>query len=165
MQGRKLPDSPFDGKPLGTAISEAFQWKISRRTPDRPRGRTLGTGPERIEIRARLRPGHTRERSASGTGRAASGRPRRCEESPAWQTQTHRALDATKSHESGAGGRGEGCFQNVSYPATGVASRGNRTLNRWGCLFSRGRFFKTQCDISWHSGRQSNCAERRAHLD
>ena len=124
----RFPDRwPFDGKPLGIESGEAFQWKVSRRTLDRSSGTSLGTKPERIEIRDRLRPRHTRGRSASGTDRAASGQPRRSEESPAWQTQTHRALDATKSHESGAGGRGEGCFQNVSYPATGVASRGNRT--------------------------------------
>ena len=164
MQGRKLQDSPIDGKPLGIAIGAAFQLKISRRTPNRPRGRTLGTGPERIEIRARLRPGHTRERSASGTGRAASGRPRRCEESPAWQTQTHRALDATKSHECGAREGGGACVQIISYPTTGVAGRGNRALNRE-LSGSPGPLFKTQCDVSWDSQRRSNCAERRARLD
>ena len=164
MQGRKSPDLPFDGKHLGMAISEAFQWKLSRRTPDRSRGRTHGTGPERIDIRACLRPGHTRERSASGTGRAASGRPRRCEESPAWQTQTHRALDATKSHECGAReGRGA-CFQIISYRTTGVARRGKRALNRE-LSGSPGPLFKTQCDVSWDSQRRSNCAERRARLD
>ena len=62
----------------------------------------LGSAPERIEIRDRLRPGHTKGRSASGTDQAASDQHRRGEESPAWQTHAQRALDATMSRESGA---------------------------------------------------------------
>ena len=48
----RFPDRwPFDGKPLGIESGEAFQWKVSRRTLDRSSGRSLGTKPERIEIR------------------------------------------------------------------------------------------------------------------
>ena len=138
----RFPDRwPFDGKPLGIDSGEAFQWKVSRRTLDRSSGGTFRTGPERIEISDRLRPRHTRGRSASGTDRAASDQPRRGEEPPAWRTQTQRALGATKSHESGADGEGRIMFP--KHPSDAESG----------------------CDVSWDSERQSDSAERRSRLD